>query len=300
MELRELTEADLPALAELCRHGLSDPLDEALLRRFFLREPDVVAGYQLALVDENRLAGAILGGVRERPEGLVAGVRLVLVAPELRRRGLGGQLLAELERRIRADGIAELWVGGIGPNYLWPGLDVQRHTPAYCFFERHGFARFWDAINMDVDLTARDWAAGLAATALADGWEVRRATNADKEPLLAWVRANWSPAWVFEAELTFSASTPTVMLAVRGDQIGGFACWDVSGFWGTFGPTGTAEALRGRGLGKALLIACFAAMRAQGYRSAEIGWTGPIAFYARAADARIGRVCWFMKKPLTP
>jgi len=298
MELHELAEADLPALAELCRRGLDDPTDERLLRRLFLGEPGFTPAYHLAAADAGGLAGAIMGGWREGADGAIGGVRLLVVAPERRREGLGGRLLGELERRMAAGGLREVHVGGVAPNYLWPGLDLRRHTPAYCFFQRHGYARAGEAVNMDVELARRDWAAEIAALRLPDGWEVRRATSADRERALAWVAANWSESWRFEAELAFDAPAPTLALAVRGDAVGGFACWDVSGLWGTFGPTGTAEELRGRGLGRALLLAALAAMRAEGYARAEIGWTGPIAFYARAAGARIGRVCWFMAKTL--
>lgn len=297
MEIRELREADLPALADLCRRSLSDPLDEPLLRRLFLADPGFTPGYHLAIDAGGQLAGAILGSLRERGGARVGGVRLLVVAPELRRRGLGGRLLAELEWRMAADGLAEIQ-SVVAPNYLWPGIDLRRHTPAYCLFKARGYERVADAVNMDVDLTARDWAAELAGLRLGPGWEVRRATPAERDPALAWVRANWSAGWAFEAEMAFAAAEPTIVLALRGEQVGGFACWDVSGLWGTFGPTGTDEALRGQGLGKALLFACLAEMRAQGYTSAEIGWTGPIAFYARAADATIGRVCWILAKRL--
>jgi GNAT superfamily N-acetyltransferase len=298
MELRELTAADLPALAELCRRSLDEPLDQPLLRRLFLGDPGFTPAYHLGLEQGGALAGAILGSLRERQAGRVGGARLLVVAPELRRRGLGGRLLGELERRMAADGLAELHMGGLAPNYVWPGLEVQRYTPAYCFLERHGYARSGDAVNMELELAARDWAAELVALPLRDGWAVRRATPADRDLATTWVRERWSPPWLFETELAFAAPQPTIMLALRDGEVGGFACWDVSGLWGTFGPTGTAEELRGQGLGKALLLACFAAMRAQGYARAEIGWTGPLAFYARAADARMGRICWFMTKRL--
>lgn len=298
MELRELTDSDLPALAELCRRAFDESLDEPLLRRLFLAEPGLTSAYHLALVEGGALAGAVLGSVRESPEGRFGGARLLAVAPELRRRGLGGRLLGELERRMAADGLVELRVGGVAPNYLWPGLDVRRHTSAYCLLLGRGYARSGEAVNMELDLAARDWAAELAAAPLRDGWAVRRAAPADRDSALAWVAATWGPGWHYEAELAFAAAAPTIVLALRGGEVGGFACWDVSGLWGTFGPTGAAEQLRGQGLGRALLLAALAEMRAQGYARAEIGWTGPIAFYARAADARMGRVCWFMTKPL--
>jgi GNAT superfamily N-acetyltransferase len=45
------------------------------------------------------------------------------------------------------------------------------------------------------------------------------------------------------------------------------------------------ETYRGRGIGKALLLACLHDMWAQGYGYAIIGWAGPVDFYIRAVGA---------------
>lgn len=295
--MHHLTPADLPALARLCAAALRDPVDRPTLERLVLAEPDPVPAYQLALWAGDDLIGVALGSVRRKDDQVFGGLRLLAVHPAQRRRGLGTQLLAELEQRMAADGLTELRVGGIAPNYLYPGLDV-RDTPAYCLFTRRGYTRVSEAINMLVDLHARDWAAELAATTLRDGWDVRRARPDERATVVAWVAANWSAGWAWEANYAFETNEPPIFLAMREGQIGGFACHSVSGLPGTFGPTGTDPALQGRGLGRALLLACLADLRARGYAQCEIGWVGPVGFYARAADATINRVCWQLSKAL--
>jgi GNAT superfamily N-acetyltransferase len=292
-----LTPADLPALARLCAAALRDPVDRPTLERLVLDEPAAVPAYQLALWDGEELIGAALGSVRRKDDRTFGGLRLLAVHPERRRRGLGTQLLTELEARMAADGINELRVGGIAPNYLYPGLDV-RDTPAYCLFTRRGYTRAGEAINMQVDLLARDWAAELAATTLRDGWTVRRARPDEQAAVVAWVEAAWSAGWAWEANYAFQKSEPPIFLALREGQIGGFACHSVSGLPGTFGPTGADPALQGQGLGRALLLACLADLRARGFTQCEIGWVGPVCFYARAAEAAINRVFRHLSKAL--
>mgnify|MGYP005866281417 FL=1 len=76
-----------------------------------------------------------------------------------------------------------------------------------------------------------------------------------------------------------------------------FAAYDVTGP-ARFGPTGTDPAYRQRGIGGALLKECLRSLRDRGEVVAEIGWAGPIGFYARAVDARIHRVYWGFAKSL--
>ena len=54
-----------------------------------------------------------------------------------------------------------------------------------------------------------------------------------------------------------------------------------------FGPTGVIESERGRGLGRALLLASLWGLRELGYAYAVIGGVGPAEFYERAVGARL-------------
>lgn len=299
MELRELTAADLPALHDLCRRGLRDEVAPEVLRRLLLAGPDSRPALQLALWDGPRLAGAAVGCLRVDYEGRpVGGPQLLVIGPEQRGRGHGGRLLAELEARLVDAGAAELRVGWLAPNYLWPGLD-PRDTAALCLVQRRGYARSGEAINMEVDLAARLWwSPEDDARLAARGWALRRGAPEDADTLGAWVRGRFSAGWEWETRLALAGSPPTAFLAERGGQIGGFACHSVSGLAGTFGPTGTAEELRGAGLGKALLLRCLADLRERGFARVEIGWVGPVGFYSRAAGAVVNRVFWsFTKAP---
>ncbi len=299
MEIRELAEADLPALLDLCQRTLPwDMFTPTLLRRRVLEEPNRVPAYQLAAWDNKRLAGVILGGVRETEEGPMAWIRLVTVDPAYRRRGLASQLLEELEGRLRADGLKRLRIGNSAPNYFWPGLDV-RFTSAYCFFERHGFYRIGEAVDMEVDLTARDWDTSAEEARLArEGYTIRRLQPEDREAFSTWLREKWNPIWYYEALSSYENDPISTFVATREGQICAFASYNVTMFENGFGPMGTEPDLRGRGIGRVLFHRCMRDMKALGHRTADICWVGPIAFYARVADAWIHRVFWWMEKEL--
>ncbi len=114
----------------------------------------------------------------------------------------------------------------------------------------------------------------------AAGVTVRRALAPEKHIITAWIDRHFEPAWVSEAERCFANRAITCFVAVQGQEMLGFACWDAPAL-GIWGPTGVAEAARGKGVGAALLLATLNAMREQGYAYAIIGAAGPIEFYQR-------------------
>ena len=115
------------------------------------------------------------------------------------------------------------------------------------------------------------------------GCQVRRALSFDKPVTLAWVQSKF-PSWVAEVESAFARNPVSCFLAQRGDAIVGFACHDAT-CANFFGPTGVAEHERGRGIGRALLLATLHAQLAQGYAYAIIGGVGPVDYYKKAVGA---------------
>lgn len=122
------------------------------------------------------------------------------------------------------------------------------------------------------------------ARAARSGARIRRAEQWEREALLAFVRANFGNGWLAECEAAFARQPITCFAAIRGADILGFACHDVTRR-NFFGPAGVHEAARGIGIGAALTLAALAAMRESGYAYAIIGGVGPADFYARVAGA---------------
>lgn len=120
----------------------------------------------------------------------------------------------------------------------------------------------------------------------AQGITIRRGIVPEKHFVTEWIAEHFSEYWRSEAEASFARMPASIFIAVEGDTLLGFGCYDVTAR-GFFGPTGVSEAARGKGTGKALLLACLHDMYHQGYGYAIIGGVGPVEFYAKACGATV-------------
>ena len=118
------------------------------------------------------------------------------------------------------------------------------------------------------------------------GIRIRRPNPWEKAILADWVRKHFSQRWGFECEVAFTHAPPACFIAIQDDALIGFACYDCTRR-NFFGPTGVAEAARGKGVGLSLLLACLHAMREDGYAYAIIGGVGPEAYYAKSVGATL-------------
>jgi GNAT superfamily N-acetyltransferase len=95
------------------------------------------------------------------------------------------------------------------------------------------------------------------------GVTIRPALTPERPQVLEWMRANFD-VWAAEAEAAFCRLPVSCLLAVRDQDLLGFACYDAT-CRNFFGPTAVLEEERGNGLGRSLLLAALHAQRAQGY-----------------------------------
>ena len=116
------------------------------------------------------------------------------------------------------------------------------------------------------------------------GVMVLRAVAPERAHVFDWVTRAFNERWASECAVAFSGQPVTTWIATREGTIVGFACADATAK-GFFGPTGVAEAERGKGIGVALLRAALRGMREAGYAYAIIGGVGPVAFYAKHCGA---------------
>ncbi|MEV4759060.1 GNAT family N-acetyltransferase [Micromonospora sp. NPDC049559] len=310
-----MTDDHLPAVVALCRAALDLPEDaaeaEVIVTR--VREtgalpgsagPRAVAGFVAVAGDAP--VGVVLGSTGHADPS-AGHVDLFAVDPAHRRRGIGRALLTRMEAALAALGATEVLLAGNPPHYAWPGIDV-RYTPAVCAALALGYTQDRTAWNMTADLSYDDSPALRSTTAgerrLAEaGISVRRAGPDDLDAVVRFATANFGPAWGAEVTDSIAGTRAGCHIAVRateegGDEVLGFASYGSSRpSW--FGPMGTADAAQGLGIGGVLLRRCLRDQRDEGHRRAEIGWVGPVPFYAGAAGARIERVFFLYRKPLT-
>src|SRR5215471_9196596 len=115
------------------------------------------------------------------------------------------------------------------------------------------------------------------------GVTIRRALAPERRAVVDWVGAHFASS-VAEVETAFAQVPVACFIALRDDAILGFACYDVT-CRNFFGPEGVATHERGRGIGRALLLAALHAQRARGYAYAIIGGVGPAPFYEKVVGA---------------
>ncbi|MGH1350486.1 MAG: GNAT family N-acetyltransferase [Methyloligellaceae bacterium] len=116
------------------------------------------------------------------------------------------------------------------------------------------------------------------------GIEVRRAIAPERHLICEWVSQSFGEAWASEVAVAFSGLPVTTWIAVREQELLGFACHDATAR-GFFGPTGVSPSARGQGLGRELLLATLSGMREAGYAYAVIGGVGGQRdYYAKIID----------------
>jgi GNAT superfamily N-acetyltransferase len=210
-------------------------------------------------------------------------LRLLAVAPAARGAAVGSALLADAERRAAAAGARSLTAFAEAGNYLAPGI-AEDDVATRVWLERRGFRILTTHVNLLVDAGAERPLEERVASLSARGYVIARARPEEVETISGWVADRFGQTWEIETRRSFQAPTPGVHLARRAEELVAFAVHDGNNRGlGWFGPAGTLEPHRGRGLATVLLWACLRDIAAAGHRRATIAWIGPRDFYQRAA-----------------
>ena len=118
------------------------------------------------------------------------------------------------------------------------------------------------------------------------GFLVRRAQPWELTQVREFVAEHFGQSWADEIAGGLVRQPVTVFVALRDWRLVGFAAYECTRK-DFFGPTGVVERERGRGVGRALLLASLRGLREMGYAYAVIGGVGPVEFYERTVGARL-------------
>ena len=277
MELRRLHPADLPAARSLLTRVLIYDRVETVAEEKLFGADGVRTGRAFGAFEGATLLGVAAAAGRW--------VKLLAVAPEAERRGVGSALYEAL----RAQPSFRLRLCDHPGNYLSPGLDVRYHK-GHGFAKRRGLVPLAEVENLRAPLVgnalvSEERMTALDQTARDHGYTLGRATGTDREPLLRFVKSAFAEVWAHEVGRALDGPLGAVHLARRGAEVVAFAAADGNNQGlGWFGPAGTLPEHRGRRLGEALLLRCLLDVRGLP-EGGVIAWIGPKGFYARACGA---------------
>ncbi|MFI5493099.1 GNAT family N-acetyltransferase [Actinoplanes sp. NPDC051859] len=177
---RSASDAEIRSLVETLNHVLStdvpdDPPWQAVQVREYFAETMPGERRISWIVEDDRLPegeSTVYGHVTLLLLGDI-GVLEVAVHPDLRRRGLGQQLVAVAARRAYLEGFSSLGVEAIGD------------TPAIAFYESLGFEREYVETRSVLTLSSVDWRSlGAMANGLGAGYRVDYYPGGPPEALL--------------------------------------------------------------------------------------------------------------------
>ncbi len=120
----------------------------------------------------------------------------------------------------------------------------------------------------------------------AQEFNVRHAQPWELTQLREFVTENFSSKWADEMAVGFAHQPISVYVATIERKLVGFAAYECTRR-AFFGPTGVAPEQRGKGIGKALLLASLWSLRDMGYVYGIIGNAGPVRFYQQTVGAII-------------
>lgn len=287
------TPADLEKLHGLASRSLHlDRFSRDLLRDklFFNPRPGTDEYHTLLAEVQGRPAGMMQYVIR--PSRQCAWLGLFAVDEPYRRRSVATALFASARSACQAEGVQMIEAKGIPTNYLVPGID-PRYTAAVCLLDNLGFKFHSEKMNLRAELDASFDTSDDEQHLAREGIIIRRAVGEDRPTIADFFNKTFGEDWQVETQLSLSREPPAVHLALKGDDMIGFAAHSsMNREWGNFGPMGVPDHMRGRGLGRVLLYRCMKDLKDAGHAAAVIPWVGPYRFYCRHLTCTIDRLFW--------
>ncbi|VAX28352.1 hypothetical protein MNBD_IGNAVI01-1015 [hydrothermal vent metagenome] len=252
----------------------------------------------LSAYEDDKMVGFAMGVIRHRDEEDMGYIKFICTHPDHRREGIAKELYSIIENGFEQKGIKKIRLVESYPNYYMAGIDPF-YTEAVAFFERLGYVKIGDAANLICDLESQNFDTSKEEKKAKEaGIEIRRAAASDFDEMIKWADNNFK-AWRFEIGNTFKNDPITLHIAIlNGEIIASSAHESNNHGLGWFGPVGTTEAARGKGVGGILLKRCLSDMKESGYREAIIPWVANIPFYMHYINSKVNRVFWRYQKTL--
>lgn len=217
---------------------------------------------------------------------------LMAILPDFQRQGVGQALLEMGEKHLREEGAQKLVLGGSFHHFL-PGLPESAEAARH-FFTRNGYTLGQDVWDVRRRLSESFPLPEIDLSGSPDP-QIRPYREDEAPSLLDFLQQTFPGRWARDVafHLERGGGIADVMGLFHAGVPGGFALLHPPGSagvlrWAGFnprmaalGPIGISPALKGNGLGMALLVRGIQELKARGSDDMVIDWTDLLAFYGR-------------------
>ncbi len=263
-----------------------DPITAKRFRNLVLLDANFdPKGLSLAF-DEDKLVGVVYGLRRLLPmigtelEEENGWITFFFVDPEYHRKGIGSELLNQVDAFFKENNRTSIFFASYAPNYILPGLDEESYPEAYEFLLNHGFQKLYSPVAMDrnlLDFKLSDEILELKKKREAEGYTISIAEDKDLYEVIQFANHVFNPDWgrAIREGLLQVLPMERVLIARHHQELVGFCLYGgYEGIPERFGPFGVDPNQQGKGLGKLLLQECLFQMKAEGLHNAWFLWTG--------------------------
>jgi len=219
-------------------------------------------------------------------------ISLIMISPDLRGRGFGKALLNDALNFLKKKEVREIEIS-FNPLTFWPGID-SCWVEALVFFEQMRFRESGASSSMVASLETfkiPEKILNKENELRKEKIMFRRYLKEDREPLLNFIKQNFSYEWHEEVRSKiekvkggftgYGLNTDTlydpesVLVVLKQEEIIGFSMFSKNferNNLGHFGSTGIQRNLQGKGIGTVLLFKTLEAMKNKGIVKADL-WT---------------------------
>jgi GNAT superfamily N-acetyltransferase len=278
--------------------GSQYQVTEKMIWQKIINDQDRWAPGSFLLKDDSKLIGLIVTKVNN--SGLpecenFAWISTLIVDKEYRNQGFGKLLYSKTEEKLKEKGIQKLILGGERDNFFSgiPNPTVESME----FFKKRGFVLNIDQhYDLMADVSKHDFAGLGASLNCEDDFVTAVMTITDREKLAAFFDQSFPGRWKFEimeyVDSGYDLQNVVLLWQKTTCDIVGFCkvfksdnqsdLDEIYGsFWGSLGPIGISEVIRGKGLGKKILLDSLIHLQRRGARNIIIDWTVLKDFYGQ-------------------
>ena len=242
----------------------ADPITVHKFRQQALLDDNFDSELCYAAFEGEKLTGFLLATKRKFPylergtEPDRGWINVMFVAEEYRRRAIGTELVNRAETDLRNRGAKNVTLAAYSPSYFFPGVDVENYRDSAAFFQSKGYKGGNISYSMCKDL--HGYQLSLEAKERLKkvneaGFRFQMFDYSYAVELLNFARDEFGGGWKRNCMLTMQRdrAEDCILLALdQENKICGFCTRMIDENPMRFGPIGTAERLRNKGVGSVL------------------------------------------------